>query len=90
MPKLIVAGDLVRQPRQLVTDGFLVRAEVRQLRVGANRGVAARDVEADADDGDLVVVGGDAADGHDVADVAVGHQRDALGARGDVVQLLQR
>ena len=32
----------------------------------------------DADDGDLLAVGGDAANRHDVADVAVGHQRGPL------------
>ena len=61
-----------------------------QRQIGANRGVAAGDVEADADDRHLLAVGGDAADRHDVAEVAVGHERGALGAAGDVLELRQR
>src|SRR5881628_1727059 len=38
----------------------------------------------------LVGVGGDATAGHEVARVAVGHERGALGAAGDIAQLLER
>ena len=60
------------------------------MQVGADRRVAARDVEADADDRDLIAVRGDAANGHDIADVAVGHERGSLGATGDILQLGDR
>ena len=69
---------------------LLARGLACDVQVGADRGVAAGDVEADADDRDLVPVGGDAADRHDVAEVAVGHQRRALGAAGDVLELRER
>ena len=64
-------------------------AEPSSVQIGADRRVAAGDVEADAHDRDLLAIGGDAADRHHVAEVAVGHQRRALGAARDVGQLGQ-
>ena len=79
-------GSRRRSPVELVGEvGRPVQGEV-----GADRGVAAGDVEPDADDRHLFLVGGDAADRHHVADVAVGHQRRALGAAGDVLELRER
>ena len=75
-------GDL-RKP--IGKPGSSVKGEVR-----ADRGVAARDVEADADNRYLLAVRGDAADGHDVADVAVGHESRALRAARDVMELAER
>ena len=67
-------GDRIGDPGERRAD-FRRRAAKRVEReVGANRGVAAGDVEADADDGHLVAVGRDATDRHDVAHVAVGHE----------------
>src|SRR5258705_3735084 len=43
-----------------------------------------------AHDGDLVAVRGDAADGHDITQVPVRHERGALGAARDVAELLER
>ena len=63
---------------------------VRERQVGADRGVAAGDVEADADDRDLFAVRRDAADRHDVAQVAVRHERGPLGAAGNVLELRER
>ena len=79
---LNLVGDL-RQPIDAVR-----RAVQRQ--VGANRRVAAGDVEPDADHRHLLGVGSHAADRHDVAQMPVGHQRRALGAAGDIVELRQR
>ena len=78
--------DLVGDLRQPIDEAG--RAVQRQ--VGANRGVAAGDVETDADHRHLPGVGRHAADRHDVAQVPVGHQRRAFGAAGDVVELRQR
>ena len=61
-----------------------------QREVGANRRVSAGDVEPDADDRDLSAVRRDAADGHHVADVTVGHQGRPLGAARDVGELRER
>jgi hypothetical protein len=61
--------------------------EIGQVHVGADRGVAARDVEPDADDGDLVMVRRDAADGHDVTNVPVRHQRRVDRALTNVLEL---
>ena len=55
-----------------------------------NRGVSAGDVEADACDAHPVAVRGHAADGHDVAEVAVCHERGVVGALGDAGELGQR
>ena len=67
-----------------------VAAELREREVGADRGVAAGDVEADTDHGDLVAVRGHAADRHDVAEMTVGHQRRTHGPRRHVLQLTDR
>ena len=75
------AGDLVGEPVERRAAPPRRAAERVEREVGADRGVAAGDVEADADDGHLVAVRRDAADRHDVADVAVGHERRSLGAR---------
>ena len=75
MPKLTVASDFVGEPGE--RSSHLVRriAELRQREIGPDRCVAARDVESDADDRHLLAIGRDAADGHDVPNVSVGHQR---------------
>jgi hypothetical protein len=82
----VLAPDAERQHvLDLVGDGLQAIGEPRgpgQRQVGANRRVAARDVEAHADHRDLFVVAGDAADRHDVTQVAVGHDRQAVGAAG--------
>jgi hypothetical protein len=87
-PKL-TTRDLVGDAFQGAGDLPLVRAEVGQAQVGADGGVAAGDVEAHADHGDLVAVRGHPADRHHVAHVAVGHQRGTLGARGHVLELAE-
>ena len=63
-------GDLAEQLLHLVG----ISAERFEGEVGADRRVSAGDVEPDAHDRDLVVVRRDAADRHDVAHVAVGHE----------------
>src|SRR5689334_9758749 len=68
----------------------LLAREPIEGEIGANRGVATCDVETDADDRDLASIGGDTADGHHIAEVSVGHQRDALGAGRDVRELGER
>ncbi len=73
--------DLVGDRRKLLGEGG------RVLQIGADRGVAAGDVETDTNHGDLLVVGGDTADRHHVAEMAVGHEGGALGAAGDVLEL---
>src|SRR6185295_1921258 len=75
-------GDLV-EPRGEI--GRSVQGEI-----GADRGVSARDVEADADHRHLVPVRGHTANRHDVAKVAVRHQRRTFGAAGHVVEFRQR
>ncbi len=62
----------------------------RLVQVGADGGVAAGDVEADAHDRHLVAIGGDATDRHDVPHVSVGHQRGPLGALRHILQLTDR
>ena len=57
--------------------------------IGPDRRIAAGDVEPDADDGDLLAIGGNAANRHDVTEVTVGHQRGPLGAARDVLELRQ-
>jgi uncharacterized membrane protein len=74
-------------PAITTTSGVSVSREVRDGAIGHYRGVSARDVEANADDGHLIVVRRDSTDRHDVAEVAVGHEGDAMRARGDVRQL---
>src|SRR5688572_2060004 len=83
--------------RDLVLNGVgdLAKAidQVRRtcpLQVGSDRRVAAGDVEADADNGHLIAVGGDAANRHDVAQVTVGHQRSPFSAARNVLELRQR
>ncbi len=78
--------DLVGQLRKPIDK---VRRAV-QGQVGTDGGIAASDVETDADHRNLFVVGGHPADRHDVADVAVGHERGALRTAGDVLELRQR
>src|SRR5690242_1370188 len=68
----------------------LLAREAIEGEIGANRGVAARDVESDADHRDLASIGGDTTDRHHVADVSVGHQCNALGAGRDVRELGER
>ena len=63
---------------------------MREREVGVNRCVATGDVEPDADDGHLVVIGGDTADRHHVPDVSVRHERGVSGARADVLELRER
>ncbi len=52
--------------------------------------VAAGDVEADGGGADAVFRGDDSADGHAVAEVAVGHQGDVIGRAGADACLLER
>jgi hypothetical protein len=59
-------------------------------QVGLDRRVAARDVYADADGTDLIPVRRHATDGHDVAHVPIGHQRDPLRVPRHVLELGQR
>ena len=66
------------------------RSQPRRGQVGADRGVAARDVEPDSHHGHLVAVRGHAADRHDVPEVPIGHERRALGPARHVAQLGQR
>ena len=76
----VAAADAERDPREdLVHDAREVGRDVGVGQAGADRVVAAADVEADAGGADVVAVGDDAADRHGVAEVAVGAE-DALGA----------
>jgi hypothetical protein len=52
--------------------------------------IPAGDVESDARDGDLLAVCGNATNRHDVPEVTIRHECDALGARSDVRQLGER
>jgi len=79
--------DVVREAAERALHFVCAFAEMGERQVGTNRCVTTRDVEADADDGNLVPVRGDAADWHDVADVAVGHERGVFGAGADVLEL---
>ena len=66
------------------------RLDLRQLQIGADRGVAAGDVESHPYDRDLVAVRRHATDRHDIPQVSVGHERGPLGAARDIAQLVQR
>src|SRR5437667_3169121 len=77
---LNLVGQLTQPPPPL---------DLRQLQIGADRSVAAGDIESHADHGDLVAVRRDAADRHDIAQMPVRHERGALGAARDIAQLLQ-
>src|SRR5687768_8258606 len=83
--------------RDLVLNRVRDRAEaVDQIgrtcprEIGSDRRIAAGDVEPDADDGDLLAIGGHTTNRHDVTEVTVGHQRDPLRAAGDVLELRHR
>lgn len=80
-----LVGDVAHDARALLS-----LAEDGLVEVGADGGVAAGDVEADANDRHLVAIGGDTADGHHIARMAIGHQRRTLGARRHVLQLTDR
>ena len=72
----------------LVGQAFELGAgELLEAAIGADRRVAACDVEPHAHDAHLVAIGGHAADRHHVPQVPVRHERDALGPGGDVAQL---
>jgi hypothetical protein len=77
------ALNLVRQEVE-IGPGVLV-----QPPIGANRRVAARDVEPDAHHAHLIAIGGDAADRHHVPEMAVRHERHPLRAARHVAQLLE-
>jgi len=78
------ALNLVRQALELWS------GEVVGPAVGADRGVAAGDVEAHAHHAHLIAVRRHAADRHDVTQMTVGHERHALGPRRHVAQLGER
>ena len=88
IPRAVLQTHTKRE-RALNFVGQLAHAalDLRQHQIGADRGVAAGDVEAHADDGDLVAICRDAADRHDVAEVAVGHEGRPFGAAGHVLEL---
>ena len=67
----------------------LLARKVGRDEVGQHRAVAASDVETDAGDRDPPPIGGHAADRHDVAQVAVGHERYAFGPPRDIGELRQ-
>ncbi len=73
-------GNVVGNSAQRAANFVGGIAELREREVGANRRVAARDVEPDADDGHLLVVRSHSANGHDVPDVPVRHERRGRGA----------
>src|SRR5690625_1858166 len=62
---------------------------IAQDDVGSDGRVSAGDIEANACHAHLVPVGRHSAYRHNVAQVAVGHQRDTLGVAGDLPQLAQ-
>src|SRR5262249_18516001 len=68
-------------------DGF---AKLFAGHVNADGFVAAGDVIADAGGADGVLVGDDAADGHSVALVVVGHEGDSVGGAGAGLNLRNR
>jgi hypothetical protein len=74
-PEADAVRDLVGHLPQRLALLAGVGAQGLEGQVGTDGGVAARDVEAHAHDRDLVAVGRHATDGHDVAHVAVGHER---------------
>ena len=78
--------DLVGDRRQAIDEA----RRVPEREIGADRGVAARDVEADADHRHLLAVRGHPADRHDVAQMAVRHEGGPLGTAGDVLELRER
>ena len=81
-----LVGDLVQPCLELRALG----SEGRQVKIGPDGCVSARDIEPDTDHRDLVPVGGHATDRHHVTQVAVRHQGGALGALRDVAELDQR
>jgi hypothetical protein len=83
-------GDLIGDGRERATLRGVGSTEVGEREIGANRGVAAGNVEADADHGHLVAVCSDAPDRHDVAHVAVRHERDTLGGLRHFLELDDR
>ena len=82
--------DLVAEPFQGAAQSASPAGKVAQAQIGADSGVSTGDVEPDARDAHLVVVRGDATDGHYVAEVTVGHQRGVVGALCDADELRQR
>jgi len=82
--------DLVRDGVQPAAALLLAATQVVQHEVGADRRVAARDVEADAHHRHLIAVRGHAADRHHVAQMPIRHQRRPLRATRNVAQLRQR
>src|SRR4029450_2711087 len=82
-------SDLVGESAERTLDLELAVAEVWEDEIGADRSVAARDVEPDADDGHLFTVRRASADRHHVAHVPIRHERCVGGARSDVLELCE-
>jgi hypothetical protein len=72
-------GDLAETTDQI--------GRTRACQIGPDRCVTAGDVEPDANDGDLFAVSRDAANRHDVPDVAIGHEGRTPRTTGNVLQL---
>ena len=88
--RAVPATDPERQ-RRLNLVGQLAQPDLDrgQLEIGADRRVAAGDVEPHAHDRHLVPIRGDATDRHDISQVPIRHERGTLGAARDIAQLLE-
>src|SRR4051812_7979795 len=83
-PKAQCRLNLVREPIEISVGSLFSNSQIVEREVCTDRGVAACDIEADADNGYLLAIRGDSTDRHDVSDVPIAHQRGAFGARGHI------
>ena len=79
-PGLYLVGD----------SGEILAGVVSECSIGANGGVAARDIETDTNNAHLVAIPSHAADRHDVALVPVSHESGCLGPAGYILELGDR
>ena len=75
---------------RLISSSVSPARDVAHRQVGTNTATSARDIEAHADDGHLVVVRRNTADRHCETNVSIRHERNDFSAARDVLNLEDR